>query len=102
MIHIEAGVVDVFVLRQGARSLEVLALQRAAGTRCPGSWEVVHGSIEAGEPAPHAARREAREETGLEPERLYSITANPFFLNARGTVQIALVFAAFVNADARG
>ena len=60
MIHIEAGVVDVFVLRQGARSLEVLALQRASGTRCPGSWEVVHGSIEAGEPAPHAARREDR------------------------------------------
>ncbi len=101
MIHIEAGVVDVFVLRHVAQRLEVLALQRAAGTRCPGSWEVVHGSIEAGEPATHAARREAREETGLEPERLYSITAHPFFLNARGTVQIALVFAAFVSADAR-
>ena len=56
MINIEAGVVDVFVLRQSPQGLEVLALQRAPGTRCPGSWEVVHGSIEAGEPAPTAAR----------------------------------------------
>lgn len=99
MISIEAGIVDVFVLRQRANQLEVLALQRGTRTRCPGSWEIVHGSIERDEPAPAAARREVREETGLDAERLYSITANPFFLNNRGNVQVAIVFAAFVPGD---
>lgn len=99
-VAIEAGVVDVFVLRQAAEGLEVLALQRATETRCPGSWEVVHGSIEPDERATDAARREVREETGLRAERLYSITANPFFLNSRGSVQVALVFAAFVGESA--
>jgi dihydroneopterin triphosphate diphosphatase len=101
VISIEAGVVDVFVIRtREGRGLEVLAMQRSTGVRCPGSWEVVHGSIEPGESAPAAARREVNEETGLQVERLYSITANPFFLNARGTVQVALVFAAFITAAA--
>lgn len=51
-------------------ALEVLLIERAAR---PGFWQSVTGSLErAEEPLPHAARREVREETGIEaaPERL--------------------------------
>lgn len=97
MTAIEAGVVDVFVIRAVGTRWKVLLLRRASGTRSPGSWEAVHGRIEPGEKPAPAARRELREETGLEAERLYSITVNPFYLAANDTVQLAVAFAAFVS-----
>jgi 8-oxo-dGTP pyrophosphatase MutT (NUDIX family) len=75
-------------------------LQRAEGTRCTGAWEVVHGRIERGERPEVAAVREVREETGLEAERLYVITVQPYYLKATQTVQLAVVFAAFVREPA--
>jgi len=96
---LEAGVVDVAVLRATGRAWRVLVLRRAPGTRSPGSWEIVHGHIEPGERPPAAARRELREETGLTTDRLYSITVNPFYLIKTDTVQVALVFAAFAESE---
>ena len=100
MTKIRAGVVDVIVIRPLARRWQVLALRRAPGVRRARSWEVVHGSVEPGEKPVAAALREVREETGLAVRTLYSITVNPFYLYQSDTVQLALVFAAFVE-DAR-
>lgn len=96
MTDIKPGVVDVFVIRPLRPEWRVLVLQRAADTRCPGAWEAIHGRIEAGERPEHAALREVREESGLEAKQLYSITVHPFYLHAQQTVQLAIVFAAFV------
>ena len=96
MTEIRVGVVDVFVVRPQPDGWRVLVLQRALATRCPGSWETVHGRIEPGERPEDAAVREVREETGLAVERLYNLTTQPFYLHATGTVQVAVVFAAFV------
>ena len=97
MTEARVGVVDVYVLRRAGESWEVLLLQRATGTRCPGSWETVHGRIEPGERPEEAALREVREETGLEPERLYNITVQGFYLHTVNTVMLAVVFAAVVG-----
>lgn len=78
---------------------QILTLRRAPGVRCTGGWELVHGSIEPGERPADAARREVAEETGLAVERLYSITVNPFYLAGADAVQLAIVFAAVVNAQ---
>lgn len=93
---VRAGVVDVFVVRDGARGWQHLVLRRARGTRCPGTWETVHGRVERGETPPDAARREVREETGLAIERLYALTVNPFFMKSTGTVELAVAFVAVV------
>lgn len=93
---VRVGVVDVYVVRPYRDEWLVLVLRRAAGVRCPGAWEAVHGSVEPGERAEQAAVRELREETGLAAERLYSITAHSFYVAKRGTVETAVVFAAFV------
>jgi 8-oxo-dGTP pyrophosphatase MutT (NUDIX family) len=93
------GVVDVFVFRHGSNGLRVLVLRRAEGTRCTGAWEVVHGRLEPDERPEDAAVREVREETGLEVERLYNLTCQPFYLHRLSTVQMAVVFVAFVNSD---
>jgi 8-oxo-dGTP pyrophosphatase MutT (NUDIX family) len=98
---VEAGVVDVLVFRPVQRGWLVLALERGADTRCPGSWEIVHGKIDPGEAYEDAALRELREETGLEAERLLSITMHSFYLMPQRTVQLAAVFAAVVAGDAK-
>jgi 8-oxo-dGTP pyrophosphatase MutT (NUDIX family) len=97
---VRAGVVDVFVVRPAPRGWQYLALHRARGTRCPGTWEAVHGKIERGETPSHAARREVKEETGLAVLRLYALTVNPFFLASTGVVELAVAFVAVTDAGA--
>ena len=97
MTEVRVGVVDVCVIRITGRSWKILALRRAPGAIRPGSWEFVHGRIDAGELPAQAARRELREETGLAAPRLYSITTNPFYLLKSDTVQVGIVFAALVE-----
>jgi type II secretory ATPase GspE/PulE/Tfp pilus assembly ATPase PilB-like protein/8-oxo-dGTP pyrophosphatase MutT (NUDIX family) len=90
------GVVDIYVIRPLATGWRILAVQRALDTRCPGAWETVHGRIEGDERPEAAARREVKEETGLEIDRLYNVTVQPFYLHTLQTIQLAVVFAAFV------
>ena len=100
MTELRVGVIDVYVIRPYRDEWLVLTLQRATGTRCPGSWETVHGRMEPNERPENAAVREVREETGLAVDRLYSITCQPFYLHTFGVVQMAVVFAAFVREPA--
>ena len=97
MTELRVSVIDAYVVRPYRAEWLVLALQRSAQTRCPGSWETVHGRMEPDERPEDAAVREVREETGLEVDRLYSITCQPFYLHTLGVVHMAVVFAAFVR-----
>lgn len=97
---------DAYLLRPSGTegSFEVLVLRRGPNGRSPDAWETVHGHIESGETPVQAVLRELREETGLEPLRLYNVSRVEAFYRHRGD-EIALipVFAAFVapNATAR-
>lgn len=97
MTELQIGVVGVLVVHLSADGWRVLALRRAGGVRSPGSWEMVHGSLDRGEKPAEAAVRELREETGLEADRLYNVTVNTFHLHANDTIQVELVFCAFVG-----
>lgn len=91
--------VDVYPLRRGGRGIEMLALRRAPGGRCPGAWEAVHGHLEAGETPVAAALRELREETGLAAGRLYNLSrVESFYLHRTGEVVLVPAFALFVRA----
>jgi dATP pyrophosphohydrolase len=62
---------------------------------------VVHGHIEPGETAVEAARREMREETGLEPVRLFNLSrVELFYLHRTDRVALVPAFAAFVSGSA--
>jgi type II secretory ATPase GspE/PulE/Tfp pilus assembly ATPase PilB-like protein/8-oxo-dGTP pyrophosphatase MutT (NUDIX family) len=98
--QLSIGTIDVYVIRPLRDGWRVLVLQRALDTRCPTAWETVHGHIEEGEEPEDAALREVREETGLEVSRLYNVTVQPFYLHRSHTVQLAVVFAAFVTEPA--
>lgn len=76
-------------------------LRRAAGGRSPGSWETVHGHIEPGETPVQAALRELREETGLEPARLYNVSrVETFYRHQTNEIVLIPVFAGVVDARA--
>jgi type II secretory ATPase GspE/PulE/Tfp pilus assembly ATPase PilB-like protein/8-oxo-dGTP pyrophosphatase MutT (NUDIX family) len=98
--EILAGVVDVYVIRPLAEGWKILAVQRSMDTRCPGAWETVHGRLDAGERPEDGAVREVREETGLTISRLYNVTVQPFYLHSFSAVQLAVVFAAFIDEPA--
>ncbi|MFI5230621.1 MAG: ATPase, T2SS/T4P/T4SS family [Gemmatimonadales bacterium] len=100
MTQIDVGTVDVFAIRPLTSGWRVLALQRAPDTRCPMAWEPVHGHIEPGEEPADAARRELREETSLEAHKLYVVRVQPFYLQKTNAVQLAIVFAAFIEEPA--
>ena len=101
MTSVRVSLVDLYVLRGAGPTLECLVLRRAAGGRCPGSWEAVHGHIEPGETPTDAARRELEEETGLAPERLYNLSrVETFYQHRKDEVALVPVFAAFVAAGA--
>jgi 8-oxo-dGTP pyrophosphatase MutT (NUDIX family) len=97
MTSINVGTVDVYLIAPDPAGWEVLTLQRAQHTRCPTAWETVHGRIEPGESPEQAAVREVREETGLDLQRLYNVMVQPFYLHKLATVELAVVFAAFVR-----
>jgi 8-oxo-dGTP pyrophosphatase MutT (NUDIX family) len=97
MTSINVGTIDVYCLDPSGSEWHVLTLQRAHDTRCPTAWETVHGHIETGESPEEAAVREVREETGLSVQRLYNVTVQPFYLHKLATVELAVVFAAFVD-----
>jgi 8-oxo-dGTP pyrophosphatase MutT (NUDIX family) len=97
MATVSVGTIEVHLVALEAGEWSSLVLQRARDTRCPGSWETVHGRIEAGEEPEDAAIREVREETGLAVQRLYNVTVQPFYLHQTHTVQLSVVFAAFVD-----
>ncbi|MEO5567165.1 MAG: ATPase, T2SS/T4P/T4SS family [Gemmatimonadaceae bacterium] len=97
MAELRIGSVDVYVIHAARDGWRVLLLRRSAGTRCPGTWETVHGTIEQGEEPEQAALREVTEETGLVAERLYSITVQPFYLPHKHIVMLGVGFAAFVS-----
>jgi 8-oxo-dGTP pyrophosphatase MutT (NUDIX family) len=101
MTRISVSLVDVFVLRGQGATLECLVLRRGVGGRCPGSWETVHGHIEAGETPAEAALRELAEETGTTPLRVYNLSrVEAFYQHKRDEIAMIPVFAAFVAADA--
>ena len=102
MTSIRVSLVDVYVMRRIGERVECLVLRRAAGGRCPGSWETVHGHIEPGERPAEAATRELAEETGLAPERLYNLSrVESFYQHRIDEVALVPVFVAIVAEDVK-
>jgi dATP pyrophosphohydrolase len=97
MTEVRISIIDVYVLRPNDRGYDVLCLRRAAHKTRAGSWETVHGKIDAGEKPAVAARRELLEETGFVPERLYNLSrVESFYQHKTDEIALIPVFCAIV------
>ena len=94
-------VVDVYPYRRPKEeTVEFLLMRRAASAAYAGQWRMVGGKIEAGETAWRAALRELREETGLEPDRLWALpSVNAFYEWTHDRINLIPAFAARLSAD---
>ena len=86
-------------MRKGRLSLS--ARRRGPGGRSPGTWEAVHANIDEGETPVETAVRELREETGVDPLRLYNLSrVEAFYRHVVNEVVLVPVFVALVADDA--
>jgi dATP pyrophosphohydrolase len=89
--------IEVHLFRRAGRRVEFLCLRRARTRWLPGVWQPVTGKRRRGERAFAAARREVREETGLEPRRWWALEEPTVIYQAKHDEVIAIpVFAAEV------
>jgi dihydroneopterin triphosphate diphosphatase len=102
MAEVVASSVQVVVFRRGVSGSEFLLLQRASTEPVyPDMWQIVTGTIDAGERAIACAHREVREETGLAPVRFWILPQTASFYEAGGDrVHLVPCFAAEVAPDA--
>lgn len=101
MPSFESDHVEVYLFRCRGRRAEFLTLRRAKG-RLAGIWQPVTGSRDRGESALAAARREVREETGLDPVRWWRLEDVALFFDPQGDAfQLVPRFAAELDAAAR-
>lgn len=96
MTGIRVAFVQVHVFRESDEGIRYLLLRRADDeVLYPGLWQMVTGSIEAGESAVQAARREVLEETGLRDIELLLVPyVATFYLAEEDHVHHVPVFAA--------
>ena len=98
-IPIRAFLASLVAIRKTDAGHKVLLLKRTQSLA--GEWCQVVGSIEDGETAWQTALRELAEETGLEPEALYSAdTCEQFYESDRDSITIAPVFVGFIDTNA--
>ncbi len=101
MPEVVSNVIDVYPFRRAENGVEFLLLKRVVGVRLGGTWQAVHGRIEAGETAWQAALRELKEETSLTPLGFWQIEfVNTFYLATEDRILICPCFAAEIASDA--
>jgi len=88
--------IAVWALRPGLASERETLLLRRAVDPFRGQWFAVEGKLDPGEGVVTAALRELREETALEPVKLFRQRAQPWLVPSAGYVARVHVFVALV------
>jgi dATP pyrophosphohydrolase len=98
-VPIKSFSISAYVCRIEDAKGRYLILKRNS-SYLPDSWQMVSGKIEKGEKAWEAALREITEETGLIPDRLYSVNKLEQFYEAnQNCINLVPVFVGFIDSD---
>jgi dATP pyrophosphohydrolase len=98
MTKIESNYIELHIY--DAARKKFLLLKRAVHKIYPGTWQMITASCEKKESTPQTAIRELKEETGLEPVKLYSVPhVNTFYFDLNDSICLSPVFLAIVDSD---
>ena len=97
-MKIISNMIEAHIFRETKNGLEFLLLKRAEKEIYPGLWQMVNGKVEGDETAYQAAIREIKEETGLQPQKLWVVpNVNTFYSHEMNAISLLPVFAAKVR-----
>ena len=100
MANIKVRVIDAYVYRKTEKGILYLILKRAKTKIYEHLWQGVAGKIEKGEKAWEAAIRELKEETGLDPKKIFVADHVSRFYETHGNrVNLVPVFGIEVDSD---
>ena len=100
MPQIISRVIDAYVFRKTNNGVNFLLLKRAETKIYEHLWQGVAGKIEQGETATEAAVRELKEETGLEPFRMFVADhVSQFYEANKNRMNLIPVFGIEVESD---
>ena len=100
MANIKVRVIDAYVYRKTKKGILFLILKRAKTKIYEHLWQGVAGKIEKGEKAWEAAVRELKEETGLDPIRIFVADHVSRFYETHGDrVNLVPVFGIEADSD---
>jgi len=93
-MKIISNLIEAHIFRETKKGIEFLLLKRAEDQIYPGIWQMVSGKIKENERAFDTAIRELREETGLNPLKIWSAPkVNSFYSSISDTINLIPVFA---------
>ena len=96
-MNVTSSLVEAHVFREIGNEIEFLLLKRAANEKYPGVWQMVTGSIE-NETAYQTALREIKEESNLNPKKLWVVpNINSFYSPEKDVIVMIPVFAVLVD-----
>lgn len=101
MSQILSRFIECIVYKKFNYDYKFLCLKRSVDAKVhPGIWQIVTAKIDEGEKAYETAKREVKEETGLEPLVLYTgPSINHFYNYVDDSINLVPVFIAEVNTD---
>lgn len=97
-MNVTSSLIEAHIFRKAGNNLEFLLLRRSDNEIYPGLWQMVSGSIDGNEKAFQTALREIKEETGLTPEKFWTVpNVNSFYSSTQNEICMIPVFAALVT-----
>jgi dATP pyrophosphohydrolase len=100
-MNVTSSLIEAHIFRKAGNDLEFLLLRRSDNEIYPGLWQMVSGSFERDENAYQTAIREIKEETGLTPEKFWTVpNVNSFYSSTQNEICMIPVFAALVTGEA--
>lgn len=99
MPQIVTNYIELHICHKRQDGYEFLLLKRSADAKIyPGIWQMITGTIESHEHTKETVIRELFEETGLQPQKIYSIPrVNTFYLAISDKICMSPVFLTFVD-----
>ncbi len=99
-MKVKSNLIEAHIIAKTVEGIRFLLLKRSKYEIYPDVWQMVTGTVKENEKGYEAAIREIKEETGLNPERMWVVpNVNSFYNPSDDSVCLVPVFVAMVSGN---